>query len=45
MAKIAQLMRTIDFPDRGIMKLAVSWIKVTFYQDLSEMLMQLYCKK
>jgi hypothetical protein len=24
-------MRTIDLPDKGIMKLAVSWIKITFY--------------
>jgi len=30
---------------RGTMKLAVSWMKATFYQDLGEMLMQLQFKE
>jgi len=29
----------------GTMKLAVSWMKATFYQDLGEMLMQLQFKE
>jgi hypothetical protein len=52
MAKIAQLMdKTVQLKRKpmvlakGIMKLAVSLTKATFYQDLSEMLMQLHCRK
>jgi hypothetical protein len=45
MAKTAQLKRKPIVLAGGIMKLAVSWTKATFYQDLGGMLMQLHCRK
>ena len=45
MAKTVQLKKKPIVLARGIMKLAVSWIKATFYQDLGEMLMQLQFKE
>jgi len=41
MAKTVQLKKKPIVLDGGTMKLAVSWMKATFYQDLGEMLMQL----
>jgi hypothetical protein len=45
MDKIVQLKKKPIVLAKGIMKLAVSLIKATFYQDLGKMLMQLHCKK
>jgi hypothetical protein len=45
MAKIAQLKKKPIVLAKGTIKLAVSLTKATFYQNLSEMLMQLHCKK
>ena len=45
MAKIVQLKKKPIVLARGTMKLAVSWMKATFYQDLGEMLMQLQFKE
>jgi hypothetical protein len=52
MAKTAQLMdKTVQLKRKpmvlagGTMKLAVSWTKTTFYQDLGGMLMQLHYRK
>jgi hypothetical protein len=45
MDKIVQLKKKPIVLAKGTMKLAISLIKATFYQNLGEMLMQLHCKK